>query len=445
MPQKQIIQAAFDQGHQPAFICDRESVIVAVNKAAASLLRREQSQLTGRTCQEIFRCASCERGCSLVTALRVPGLASEHALRIATQSGRDHMACVQASTLTDDGGRMEAVLVVFMRAGGACDRQASGIVAESKVMRTVLDFARRVAASEATTVLLQGESGTGKEVIARLLHDASQRSAQPFVAINCAAMPETLLESELFGYEKGAFTDARVQKKGLFELAGGGTLFLDEIGELPVKLQAKLLRVLDDQSFRRLGGLREIHYDFRIVAATNRDLPLAVAQGLFRQDLFYRLNVIQVKIPPLRERPEDILPLARHFVEMLSRRFRRNAPGFADETAGLLLGFDWPGNVRELRNAMEHSLLLEDSNFLTPGSLPAHLQANGGRMAQPSAWVSLKESEESLIAIALVQTNGNQTRAARLLGISRDALRFRLKKREKAVMFAVAAQRPGAS
>jgi two-component system response regulator AtoC len=196
------------------------------------------------------------------------------------------------------------------------------------------------------------------------------RQAEPFIAINCAAIPETLLESELFGYEKGAFTDARSQKRGIFELADKGTLFLDEIGEIPLMLQAKLLRVLEEQSFRRLGGLKDIQLDLRVVAATNKNLREAVKEGAFRQDLYFRLNVIQIIIPPLRERPDDILPLARFFIDHYNRKFKRNIEGVSDDAARLLLKHDWPGNVRELRNAIERAMILEESALITPPSLP---------------------------------------------------------------------------
>ena len=240
-------------------------------------------------------------------------------------------------------------------------------------MREVMNFVRRVAASEATTILLEGENGTGKDLIAKTLHYQSVRQAEPFIAINCAAIPETLLESELFGYEKGAFTDARAQKRGIFELADKGTLFLDEIGEIPLMLQAKLLRVLEEQTFRRLGGLKDIHLDLRVMAATNKNLREAVKEGAFRQDLYFRLNVIQILIPPLRDRPEDIVPLTNFFIEHYNRKFKRSIEGVSDAAAKLLLTHDWPGNVRELRNAIERAMILEESALITPASLPIRI------------------------------------------------------------------------
>ncbi len=301
----------------------------------------------------------------------------------------------------------------------------------------MLAFVRRVAVSEASSILIEGENGTGKDLIAKTLHYQSLRQAEPFLAINCAAIPDTLLESELFGYEKGAFTDARAQKRGLFELADKGTLFLDEIGEIPLSLQAKLLRVLENQCFRRLGGLQDINVDLRIIAATNKNLREAVREGAFRQDLYYRLNVIQLVVPPLRERPQDILPLARFFIEHYNAKFKRQIEGMSPEAESLLLSHDWPGNVRELRNAVERAMILEDTAQIRPQSLPIAVRGTGssfvaatGAMACAfsSEGMSLVEQERRLLVQALEKTGGNQTQAARLLRITRDTLRYKMKK-----------------
>jgi two-component system, NtrC family, response regulator AtoC len=273
-------------------------------------------------------------------------------------------------------------------------------------------------------------------LIAKTLHYQSLRQSEPFLAINCAAIPETLLESELFGYEKGAFTDARTQKRGLFELADKGTLFLDEIGEIPLLLQAKLLRVLEDQCFRRLGGLADIRIDVRIIAATNKNLREAVREGAFRQDLYYRLNVIQLLVPPLRDRPQDILPMARFFIAHYNAKFKRQIGGISSEAETLLLAHDWPGNVRELRNAVERSMILEDTAYLRPSSLPiavrgpdsASAESAGLEPTHPGDVMSLVEQERRLLVQALEKTAGNQTQAARLLHTTRDTLRYKMKK-----------------
>src|SRR6202161_3451995 len=236
------------------------------------------------------------------------------------------------------------------------------VVSVSSKMTELMNFVRKVASSEATTILIQGESGTGKDLIAKAIHYESSRQQKPFVAINCSAIPETLMEAELFGHEKGAFTDAKQMKKGLFEAADGGTLFLDEIGELSPLLQAKLLRVLEDQMIRRIGGLRDMQVGVRVIAASNRDLEKAVRENQFRQDLYYRLAIISIFLPPLRERKEDILPLVEFFIERYNRTFRKKVTGITDETRKLMLKYDWPGNVRELKNAVERAMILEDAN-----------------------------------------------------------------------------------
>jgi len=308
-------------------------------------------------------------------------------------------------------------------------------------MRQVVNFARRVAASEVSTILLEGESGTGKDVLAKFLHYHSARTAEPFLAINCAAIPETLLESELFGYEKGAFTDARSQKRGILELASGGTVFLDEIGELPLSLQAKLLRVLEEQKFRRLGGVKDIEVNLRVVTATNRNLREAIEQGRFRLDLFYRLNVIQLTVPSLRERPDDILPLATHFLRFFAQRFRRDIRGLSPAAESAMMQHLWPGNVRELRNTIERAVVLEESTWIQPDSLgitrvqelPAMAAAAPMgipmRAAAPSLeGMSLEEAEKTMLLSALEKTGWNQTQAAKLLDITRDTLRYKMKK-----------------
>jgi transcriptional regulator with PAS, ATPase and Fis domain len=315
-----------------------------------------------------------------------------------------------------------------------------------------MKFVYKVAASEATTILIQGESGTGKDLVAKAVHHHSSRAERPFVAINCSAIPETLMEAELFGHEKGAFTDAKAMKKGLFEVADGGTLFLDEIGELSPLLQAKLLRVLEDQVIRRVGGVRDIQVDVRVIAASNRDLEREVREGRFRQDLFYRLAIIAIYLPALRERKEDILPLVEFFLGHYNRKFRKSVQSLSEETRRLLLHYDWPGNVRELKNALERAMILEEGTQLKPVDLPLAVAsgrsgptlnesvgpavetalAPGKRrlppLSIPEGGTSLEDVEHALVELALQQSHGNQIRAAKLLNISRDALRYKMKK-----------------
>src|SRR5450759_120971 len=244
------------------------------------------------------------------------------------------------------------------------------VIGVSQKMSELLGFVSKIATSEATTILVQGESGTGKDLIAKAIHYQSRRQDKPFVAINCSAIPETLMEAELFGHERGAFTDAKAMKKGMFEMADGGTLFLDEIGELSPLLQAKLLRVLEDQVIRRVGGVRDMQVDVRVIAASNRDLEKAVREGHFRQDLYYRLAIIAIFIPPLRERTEDILPLVDFFIGRYNLSFTKSICGITDDTRRLMLSHDWPGNVRELKNAIERAMILEEGDLLHPSYLP---------------------------------------------------------------------------
>jgi two-component system NtrC family response regulator len=314
------------------------------------------------------------------------------------------------------------------------DQSGKLVVGVSAAWRDVLFHIGRVASSD-TTVLVTGESGTGKEVVARLLHHGSPRSRRPLVAINCAALPEQLLESELFGHERGAFTGAIATKIGRIEQAEGGTLFLDEIAEMSPAVQSKFLRVLEEREFQRLGGTRGIRADVRVVAATNRDLADAIARGQFRQDLYYRLNVFQIQIPPLRDRSEDILPLAESFLDELRRKTGRPVAGISRDARAWLLEYAWPGNVRELRNAIERALLLCDGGLITREHLPsgnartAPLNGNGssdGTELIPPDGLDLAAMDRGLVEKALRQAKGNKSRAARLLGLSRSQLYSRL-------------------
>jgi len=327
------------------------------------------------------------------------------------------------------------------------------IVGQSPAMQKMLSLAAKVAESEVSSVLLQGESGTGKDLVAKAIHYGSRRADSPFVAINCAALPATLIESELFGYEKGAFTDAKARKEGLFEQAEGGTILLDEIGELELALQAKLLRVLEEGAFRRVGGLKDIPLDVRVIAASNRDLKTESEAGRFRLDLYYRLSIIQIDIPPLRERGDDVLLLSQHYIDMIGSRLRlrKKITSLSPEVEVLFRNYNWPGNVRELRNVIERALILEDDDVISTEYLPGGLTGQFARrdgtgtgqsedvteqFSLPPEGISLDEAEMSFVRQAIERSGGNQTRAAELLGISRDQLRYRLKKLDEAQSFA---------
>ena len=316
---------------------------------------------------------------------------------------------------------------------------AATVVARSDGMRAVMTWVEKVAAADPATVLLQGESGTGKDLIARAIHDRGPRREAPFLRVACTAIPENLYESELFGHERGAFSDARERKRGLLELADGGTVLLDEIGDVPLGVQAKLLSFLETRTFRRVGGLADLEVDVRIIAATNRDLAATARDATFRPDLYYRINVLPQRLPALRERPEDVAPLALHFLDELSRDFHRTPPRLAPETLACLEAYQWPGNARELRNVIERILLLEGGAEVVPDQLPLEVRLgspadatrscdDGAGILLPSGGVDLEQVERTLIAQALEAARGNKTRAAKLLRLTRDTLRYRLEK-----------------
>jgi two-component system response regulator PilR (NtrC family) len=316
----------------------------------------------------------------------------------------------------------------------------SNIIGRSEPMLEVFRMVETIAKTT-STVLITGESGTGKDLVARAVHYNSLRRERPFVALNCGGVPETLLESELFGHMRGAFTGADTNKKGLIEVAEGGTVFLDEIGEMTATMQVKLLRVLQDRRFRRLGGTEEVQADIRVIAATNQDLSRAIAEGRFREDLYYRINVIPISLPPLRDRREDIPLIAEHFVSKYNEQMGKGIAGIAHETMDLLGRYQWPGNIRELENVMERAVALERTPAILPDSLPAAIRGDAGRPqpAQAPAGETLpdsgfdleahvKEIERGYIAEALKRAGGVQVKAAELLGMSFRSFRYYVKK-----------------
>ena len=313
---------------------------------------------------------------------------------------------------------------------------APNIIGESRQIKSLMEVLGKVARSEASTVLVQGESGTGKEVVAKWIHYSSNRADKPFIAINCAAVPATLLESELFGHEKGAFTDAKATKKGLFELADGGTVFLDEIGDMEMGMQAKLLRFLEDRSFRRIGGSRVFTVDVRIISATNKDLPQSIEEKTFRNDLYYRLQVIPIFLPPLRERKEDIIPLAIHFINLYNKDFNKKVQGIAGMAERIMTEYSWPGNIRELKNVIERAIILGNDETLLLEHLPLEIVAKASSHScapvssfrLPPEGIDIEEVEKELIRQALEITEWNQSKAAKKLNLGIDAFRYRMKK-----------------
>jgi PAS domain S-box-containing protein len=436
---------------------DRQGTITFFNRAAEAWTGRSSREAVGKPVEEFFQAVVGSRGdtggkpwAQVLSDGSLQDLPTSTVL-LSRQGVRGSVSGSVAPIRDHEGAVAGAVLVFGLASEHSVpnypavpgNKSINGInlgsfkmIAVSPAMKQVLTFARRVAQSEVSTVLLEGETGTGKDVLAQFLHYYGRRHEGPFVALNCAAIPEALLESELFGYEKGAFTDARTAKAGILEIASSGSIFLDEIAEMPLTVQAKLLRVLEDQRFRRLGGVRDIQIDVRVVAATNRKLTDAIKEGRFRLDLYYRLNVIQVCLPALRDRKEDILPLAEHFTDIYNGKFKRSVQGMSDTAAAALMSHDWPGNVRELRNVIERAMVLEESDSIQSSSLQiaSHNGALSLKGAEPLEGsgapfkASLAETEKNLVTKALQKASGNQTHAAALLGITRDTLRYKMKK-----------------
>ena len=343
----------------------------------------------------------------------------------------DELAIIIKKALETSDLKREVVRLRF-----ETKKSAPNIIGNSIQMKYLMEVLEKVARSEASTVLVQGESGTGKELVAKWIHYSSNRAEKPFVAINCAAVPVTLLESELFGYEKGAFTDAKTTKKGLFELADGGTVFLDEIGDMEMGMQAKLLRFLEDRSFRRIGGSRVFTVDVRIISATNKVLQKSIEEKTFRNDLYYRLQVIPIFLPPLRERREDIIPLAVHFIEVYNKDFNKKVHGIAGMAERIMHEYNWPGNIRELKNVIERAIILGNNDTLLLEHLPLEIVAKTtpvcgtplSAFRLPPEGIDIEEVEKELIRQALDNTDWNQSKAAKKLNLGIDAFRYRMKK-----------------
>lgn len=420
--------AWFESMEDPVLLCDRSLLVLAANRAATQLLQIPASELIQRRADEMLAPAAAVGPISSQPPVahlewrcefQVPK-GERRTLEVSGVALRDHVTGVQGWVLS-------------LHHIGAIDPPPD-FIGSSTVAQELLEFVSRIAASRATSILLVGESGTGKELIAKRLHALSRRAGAALVPINCAALPENLLESELFGYERGAFTGARESKVGLLELADGGTVFLDEIGEMPLPLQAKLLRVLEDHTFRRVGASRNISVDVRVIGATNSDLDKAIEERRFRSDLYYRLNGVQIRVPTLRERPEDLAELASYFLDHFNRVHHRYIQGIHPGAQRLLERHSWPGNVRELRNVIERAVLVEPSTLITVASLALPNGLSGASRVPASekldttARFSLISGERELIAAALAEAAGNQTRAAILLGIGRFSLRYKMKK-----------------
>jgi PAS domain S-box-containing protein len=420
------------------FTVDHNWRIMSFNRGAEEITGTPRSEAIGRYCWEVFRSNMCEGDCALKRTMK-EGKSFVSSSTYIINNRRQHVPItVSTSPLKNSRGEIlggvetfrDHSLVEELRRKLSGSFEQGDMVSRSKAMQRILRILPRVAESD-STVLIEGETGTGKELMARALHNLSWRKNEPFVAINCGALPDTLLESELFGYKAGAFTNADKDKPGLFQAAGRGTILLDEIGDTSAAFQVRLLRVLEEREFQPLGSVKKIKTETRVLAATNRDLTEMVAKGEFRRDLFYRINVIRLSLPPLRERMEDVPFLIEHFVKKLNRIKGRAVPGVDREAMGLLLVHDYPGNIRELENIIEHGFVLCRKGEITAGHLPAFLLQPGER-TQASRPAGIGENvrifEEEAILTALQRNNYNRLAAARDLGIHKSTLFRKLQK-----------------
>jgi PAS domain S-box-containing protein len=423
------------------FTVDEKGTITGFNHAAERITGWSRDEVVGRPCASIFRSDHCETSCFLRHSIERGEAHRDEEVTITRKDGRDLLVSVSTADILDEEGRVVGGVEMFRDLSVLAELRRrvkdryteADIVSKSPAMDSVRELVSLVSRSE-STVLIEGEPGTGKELVARAIHNLGPRRDRPFVAVNCGALPDSLAESELFGYVKGAFTDALRDKPGRFAAATGGTLFLDEVGEISPAMQVKLLRVLQEREYTPLGGVAPVQADVRILAATNRDLSSEVGYGRFRQDLFFRLNVVRVNIPPLRARLEDLPLLVEHFIRRFNTLQGRRITGISERAMSQLLGYDYPGNVRELENAVEHAFVVSGQSVIEREDLPPHIlgetvAANDrGGVSPPPADRPLQDAEAAAIRRALEQCDGNRTRAARRLGISRNTLWRKMKR-----------------
>jgi len=424
------------------FTVDHQWRITSFNRAAEAITGVPRDEAVGRRCAEVFRSSMCETACALRETMKTGEPVIDRSAFIVDADGRRIPISVSTALLRDERGEVvggvetfrDLSLVEELRSKLTGRTQVGDLVSRSPAMRRIFEILPQIAASP-STVLLEGETGTGKELLARAIHDLSPRAEGPFVAVNCGALPDTLLESELFGYKAGAFTGATRDKPGRFAVAEGGTVFLDEIGDVSPALQSRLLRVLEERTFEPLGGTESVRADVRVVTATNRDLDALVAGGDFRRDLYYRVNVVRLRVPPLRDRKEDVPLLADHFVERFGRLQAKAVTGVSREAMAVLLAHDYPGNVRELENVIERAFILCDEGDIERRHLPEELlpraapsgeegdaaadkaKADGGDLAS-----AVRAAERRAILDALQRNAGNREAAARDLGLHKSTL-----------------------
>jgi len=430
-PTKAILESISDG----VFTVDLNWRITSFNRAAEEITGIPRAAASGRLCSEVFKSSMCEAECALKRTLKNGKPVINKSGYIINAEGDRIPVSVSTAMLRDENGKVMGGAETFRDLSeiAALRKELEGrfrlgdLISHSQVMLPIFDMAASLAASS-ITVLIQGETGTGKELLARAIHGISERARKPFVAVNCGALPDTLLESELFGYKKGAFTGAAQDKLGRFALAGDGTLFLDEIGEISPALQVRLLRVLQERTYEPLGATKSETSNARIIAATNRDLASMVKNGEFRQDLYYRINVISLELPPLRKRKEDIPLLVEHFVERFNRLHNKNVTGFTPGAYSLLMAHEWPGNVRELENVVERAFVLCTTKWISPEHLPMELTGCRPLSVESADMESARRvAEEQSILGALKRNNFNRVAAARELGIHKTTLYRKLK------------------
>jgi PAS domain S-box-containing protein len=417
------------------FAVDAEWHITAFNRAAEQITGIRREDALGQRCCDVFRASICESACALKQTLATRRPVVNKVVYIVNAAGQRIPISISTAVLKDRHGRVIGGVESFrdLRVVEELQRQArdqdsfSNIIGHSTTMRQLFELLPVVAASD-SSVLIEGASGTGKELVARAIHDLSRRSARPFLAVNCAALPDTLLESELFGYKAGAFTDAKKDKPGRFALAQGGTILLDEIGDISPALQTRLLRVLQERVFEPLGSVQPVKADVRVITATNKDLRQCVREGRFREDLFYRVHVVRLELPRLRDRREDIPLLVEEFIARFNRLQGRDIAGVSDDVLARLMEHDFPGNVRELENAIEHAFVLCRGRLIDVGHLPSHLRGDeADAHALPPSGRSLAALETMHIRDALRRHQGNRAAAARELGIASSTLFRKIK------------------
>ncbi|MGB6068229.1 MAG: sigma 54-interacting transcriptional regulator [Desulfomonilaceae bacterium] len=417
------------------FTVDDEFIITSFNRAAREITGVPVREALGRPCCEVFRAEICEADCALKRTILTGKPVVNHAVFIVRADGKRVPISISTAVLKDERGRVlggaetfrDLTLVEALRKEVERSFSFEDIISRNQKMREIFNILPDVARSD-STILIEGESGTGKELMAKAIHNLSTRRNKPLVVVNCGAIPDTLLESELFGYKAGAFTGANRDKPGRFAQADGGTLFLDEIGDVSPALQVRLLRVLQDKSFQPLGGTKTVISDARILAATNKDLKTMIHGGGFREDLYYRLQVFRLSLPPLRERIEDVPLLAQHFVDRLNRLKGKDIAGLSREALASFMRHNWPGNIRELENAVEHAFILCQGGLIRLGHLPPALRDLGENGEALATGLTLAEIEARVIREALVRNGGRKVAAANELGIDKTTLWRKMKK-----------------